>query len=136
MPKKRSKIVADDGALTNNPFAALLGGDGGADSDADAEAEVADSDRLADEPAPSSGAVDLRGKLVVRRQKKGQGGKTVTCVEGLADAHHPALLKPMKKALGCGGRVEGDVLILATADHARVADWLRGAGAKTVILGN
>ena len=129
MPKpKRPKIDANDGPLTNNPFAALMGG-GEVSEPMD---EIADSQPTSAEPS----ALDLRGKLVVRRQKKGQGGKTVTCVEGLSDPAHPDLLKPMKKALGCGGRVEGDVLILATGDHARVAAWFRAAGANQVVLGN
>ncbi|PRP90780.1 translation initiation factor Sui1 [Enhygromyxa salina] len=127
---KRPKITADTAPLTSNPFAGL---------------SALIPDAPAGEPAPSpideapsepSVTPDLSGRLVVRRQKRGQGGKTVTCVEGLDPDLIPALLTRLKRELGCSGRVDGAVLVAGTGDHGRVASWLRAAGAARVVLGN
>lgn len=137
---KRRKIDSDDGPLSFNPFAAL-GSRDGAEPTSDQGSAFAQKPEPEAEPEPQPGRDVLerlaarRPKVVVRRQKKGQGGKTVTCVEGLdADlARHT--LPRLKRELGCSGRVDGVVLIAGTRDHRRVAEWFRGAGAR-VTLGN
>jgi len=79
-----------------------------------------------------------RGRLVLRRVKKGRGGKTVVVVAGLrADAHLAEseiakLAQHVKQQLGCGGtveRVEGDSELVLQGDQpARVAELLRQLG--------
>ena len=134
---KRRKIVTDDGPLSFNPFAVL-----GSPSASEASPEQLS----APEPAAKSDVEgvaapglselsELRARLVVRRQKKGQGGKTVTCVEGVPAELSAVVLARLKRELGCSGRVKAQVLIAGTSDHSRVADWLRRAGAR-VTLGN
>ncbi len=133
MSRKRTKITTDDAALSSNPFAAALGGIGGVD------AGPAPPDDLPQEQpavAPSSAGVDLGRRAVVRRQSKGQGGKTVTVVEGIPTTTARAWLPQLKKDLGCGGRIEEGVLVLGTRNHARVATWLESAGVPRVTLGN
>ncbi|MBK6690107.1 MAG: translation initiation factor [Deltaproteobacteria bacterium] len=78
------------------------------------------------------------GKIVVRREKKGRGGKTVTCVEGLTASPKEleALATSLKKALGCGATLEGRTLVLLGDLTVRVKAWLEADGAKQVILGN
>lgn len=128
--KQQPKLVSDAAPLTSNPFAglaALL-------PDVPAGPVVEVEPTPAREPSPPGPA--LGGRLIVRRQKKGQGGKTVTCVEGLDAGQIPELLVRLKRDLGCSGRVDEAVLIAGTADHARVAAWLRKAGATQVTLGN
>lgn len=89
----------------------------------------------ATKPAPKSRFPD---KLVVQREKKGRGGKTVTRIRGLSLSAREleALLGELKKGLGCGASAsEGEVLL--QGDHCqRAADWLAKQGAARVIIGN
>ncbi|NOY93643.1 MAG: translation initiation factor [Deltaproteobacteria bacterium] len=75
------------------------------------------------------------GKIVVRRETKGRGGKTVTRISGLGGELR-LLAKKMKKALGCGASVEGGDLVLLGSLVARVADWLEAHGATRVVRAN
>lgn len=92
------------------------------------------------EPAPpaTSDPLDLRtsGKLVVRRENKGRGGKTVTLIEGLPEASLAALAKALKTALGCGATVEGANLALQGDQTARAIAFLTERGARQVVRGN
>ena len=130
MPKK--KIPTDGGeSLTHNPFAGL-GGLGELP-----EAPAPEPTRPAVEtPRAEPGSETIRTKLVVRRQRKGHGGKTVTIVEGLPSDRLETLAKQARKALGRGARVEGEELVVAGAQHEQVADWLERQGASKVVLGN
>ena len=51
-------------------------------------------------------------KVVVRFTRKGHGGKTVTTVAGVLPHAQEALCTEMKKALGCGARVEDGAIVL------------------------
>lgn len=120
-------------AMSNNPFAALL----------DAREQVPDGDPVAERPEepPSSedaDGVSFDGKLVVRREKKGRGGKTATVIEGLRGAPEDldAIAQGLRKELGCGAHMEGDRVVVGGAHVDRLCDWLRGRGAKRVVAGN
>ena len=54
-------------------------------------------------------------RAVLRYERKGRGGKEVTLVEQLAldAAGLEAWCRDARKALGCGGSVEGGALVLA-----------------------
>lgn len=132
---KPPRFESDDSPLTSNPFRALL--DSVPERADEREATTPDSEAK-DTPvsAKSATATTLGARLVVRRQKKGQGGKTVTCVEGLSSSDAAALLPRLKRELGCSARLREGVLIAGTREHARVARWLEDAGAKHVALGN
>lgn len=129
---KSPKIPTTGGdALKTSPFAAL-GNLGAALAEGPAETPAA----AVPSEVPSSPA--WSGKIVVRREKKGRGGKTATIVEGLV-APEPALdalLRELQKALACGGHREGDHLVLAGAQGERVVAWLRERGARQVVLGS
>ena len=128
--RKTTEITGDNDALSTNPFAAALGDLAGAPLDAPVPEEPSGS-------APSSEApLELGRRAIVRRQSKGQGGKTVTCVEGLPETTMSTWLPELKRELGCSGRIDEGVLLLGTRDHARVAAWLRTAGVPRVTLGN
>lgn len=130
MSRKRTKITGDNDALSTNPFAAALGDLAGLPK---TEPEpVAPPEPEPDAPAP----LDLGRRAIVRRQSKGQGGKTVTCVEGLPEDTASEFVARIKRELGCSGRIRDGVLILGTRDHARVGAWLRDAGVPRVTLGN
>ncbi|MEO0324137.1 MAG: translation initiation factor [Myxococcota bacterium] len=116
-------------ALTQSPFAALLGADAPratAVAEAPAAATTADAARSKAFP----------GKVVVRRETKGRGGKTVTRISGIAEAHRAPLTARLKKSLGCGATQEGEDVVLLGALVARAADWLEAEGARRVVRAN
>lgn len=137
MSRKKNKITGDNAALAANPFAAALGGL--ADVELDAGPAAPEQDPKT--PPIEQGSTEdhelhLGQRAIVRRQSKGQGGKTVTCVEGIPLASANALLPRLKKELGCGGRIQDAMLVVGTRNHARVAEWLKAAGVPRVTLGN
>jgi len=127
--------------LRHSPFAALLGGPAEAQPSEEAE-EAARShsergSRASPEGAgPASTTPCFGAKVVVRRETKGRGGKTVTRVSGVAADHLDDLAGRMKRALGCGAKVEPpDVLLLGDLVD-RAAAWLEAEGAPRVVRGN
>lgn len=121
--------MGDKDAGFNNPFAALQGL--GKDLP---NQEKAPEPKKAE--AKAKGPAPLSGKVVLRREKKGRGGKTVTRVTGLPPSRLDELCKKMKKGLGCGAKVEGDDLVLLGELTDRGAQWLKDAGATQVVIGN
>jgi len=105
-------------------------------------ANVDDRAGNADRPnargAARAGALDLAdaGKLVLRRERKGRGGKTVTVIEGLPVADLPEFERALKKALGCGATVEDRSLVLLGDLGERARDWLVARGARRVVVGS
>lgn len=89
---------------------------------------------------PAASDVDLSRcqKLVVRREKKGRGGKTATVVSGLglraADLERVA--RTLRRALGCGATVEDADVVLQGDMTRRVQAWLTARGARQVVIGN
>lgn len=83
-------------------------------------------------------AFDRVGKLVLRREKKGRGGKTVTVIEGLGwrPRQLDDLARALRKAFGCGSSVEGDTVILQGDMTERTQRWLSDRGARQVVIGN
>jgi len=74
---------------------------------------------------------------VVRMERKGRGGKEATIVEklGLAPAELERWCKELKHALGCGGAVEGDAIILQGDLRPRLPAVLTKRGVRKVTLG-
>ena len=73
-------------------------------------------------------------KIVVRKSRKGRGGKTVTEVQGvLSDRAGQA--KALKKSLGVGAHVDGELLIVQGDQVDRVCRWLETQGVKKVVRG-
>src|SRR5262245_61740694 len=67
-------------------------------------------------PAPAPGDVDLSraAKVVLRRERKGRGGKTATVVAGLGlrPRELDRVARELKRALGCGATVEDDAIVV------------------------
>lgn len=122
MGKKKPPAPKDE--VRNNPFAAL----------APASASLPKQEKKP-EPVPSA-SNPFAGKLVLRREKKGRGGKTVTRLSGVAPDALDELAKQMKKGLGCGALVEGDDIVLLGSLVDRAAEWLEKQGAPKVVRGN
>jgi len=92
-----------------------------------------------EEPAaPGAGAAPFAAKIVIARERKGRGGKTATLVRGVAltGAALEAFAREMRHALGTGGGVEGEAIVLAGDQSARAAEWLRARGATRIVIGN
>lgn len=79
------------------------------------------------------------GKIVLRVQRKGRGGKTVTVLSTPGGGLSPSMLEPLardiRKALGCGARIEDGAVILQGDNAERADKWLRQRGARQVVAG-
>ena len=88
---------------------------------------------------PSSAAPGVKPipRAVVRLERSGRGGKEVTVVEhlGIAPKDREVWLKALKSALGCGGVVEGDALVLQGDQRERLPKILSARGVKKITRG-
>jgi translation initiation factor 1 len=114
----------------HNPFAVLR--PAGSRKSDDAQGEPAPAATPAEPPGPVTVA-----RAVVRIERGGRSGKAVTVIEhlGLSAAESKSWLKALQAALGCGGAVEGDALVLQGDQRTRVVDLLRARGVKKVTIG-
>jgi translation initiation factor 1 len=138
--KKRERVDASTTAPEKGPFNNAFGGL------AALRAQMGDAPDTPEAPAPvvadaPDAAEEPRGsgrKVVVARERKGRGGKTVTRVSqlDLDAAATESLAHTLKRTLGCGGSVEGEDVILAGDQTERAADWLRGELGRKVVIGN
>jgi translation initiation factor 1 len=91
-------------------------------------------------PAPVKPAAEPPkgpARAVVRMERKGRGGKEVTVVEqlGLPPAEREVWVKALKGALGCGGSVEGETLVLQGDQRERLPALLEARGVRRVTVG-
>jgi translation initiation factor 1 len=109
----------------NNPFAAL-------------KDKLGDLPVRRERPTGPPNPADEKGpaRAVVRYERKGRGGKEVTVVEQLAlpARELEAWLKSLKQALGCGGSVEGDRVVLQGDQRQRLPGLLSARGVRKVIV--
>jgi translation initiation factor 1 (eIF-1/SUI1) len=75
----------------------------------------------------------VHAAIVVRREKKGRGGKAVTLAEGadLAGRDLETLARELAKALGAGARVEDGALVVQGEQVDRLVAWLGGIGVSS-----
>lgn len=128
-----SKSDPNGPGLTHSPFASLRGSLGEVP---EAAAEKASSTN-AETPAKP---ISLGGTVVVRHERKGHGGKTVT-VADLSRADWPVghgldlVAKALRKALGAGARA-GDQCVTVQGDQVeRVAAFFKESYGANVTLG-
>ncbi|HET7504094.1 MAG TPA: translation initiation factor [Kofleriaceae bacterium] len=89
-------------------------------------------------PASGPGAAPRPpARAVVRMERKGRGGKEVTVVEklGLRPAELETWCRDLKQALGCGGSVDGEMIVLQGDLRPRVASVLTARGISKVTIG-
>ncbi len=121
--KPRIDVATPAPPLSHNPFAALGG-----------IAAPSPPQKSPAAPAPAPAAARYSGRLVLRRETKHRGGKTVIIVAGfaalpaLAEEALGELLQRLKQRLGCGGSVVGRELLLQGDRPAAVAALLRELG--------
>jgi translation initiation factor 1 len=115
----------------HNPFAAL-------DTLRDtASAEAAPAPAGPPPPEIVAAAPRAVARAVVRMERAGRGGREVTVIEhlGLPNDALTRWLKDLKTALGCGGAIEGDAIVLQGDQRKRLPALLTGRGVKRVTLG-
>ncbi len=79
-----------------------------------------------------------RGRVEIRRETGGRGGKTVTTVSGFIGIGLPekeSLCKKMRGACGCGGTVKDGVIEIQGDQREKIAQILSEAGFKPVLAG-
>jgi translation initiation factor 1 len=76
-------------------------------------------------------------RAVVRYERSGRGGNEVTVIEqlGLTEAELLIWLKQLKAALGCGGSIENDAIMLQGDHRKRLPAILKGRGVRKIIVG-
>lgn len=83
-------------------------------------------------------AVARARKVVLRRERKGHGGKVATRIEGIAGSaeERKALCSQLRKAFGCGAATDGDDLLVQGDQVDRLAAWLAARGAARIVIGS
>jgi len=90
-------------------------------------------------PASAAGAASaVSGRVSVRRERAGRGGKSVVVVEGpgLAAVDCEGLAREAARALGTGARTEEGTLVIQGDQAERVVAWLEGRGFGSVQRAN
>jgi translation initiation factor 1 len=135
------KISTDGGgALGQNPFAALSAAGlpvapKSVIDRAAAEVKAAVERRGGSETRP---AEKNRGRVEIRRETGGRGGKTVTTVSGFVGIGLPEkeqLAKKMRAACGCGGTVKDGAIEIQGDQREKIAAILTEAGFRPVFAG-
>jgi translation initiation factor 1 len=131
---------ARDG-LRHNPFAKHFGKASPVPPDVPAkEPEPISAQSRLPAPRPHAGPplAPSKDRIVVRRERKGHGGKAVTIVEGPGLSGHDldALARGAAKALGAGARVEHGALVVQGEQTERLIAWLGTRGFESVVRGN
>jgi len=113
----------------NNPFGAL-----GAWRDKQLAPQPVEPEPL---EAGASAPARTYACAVVRLERSGRGGKEATVIEQLhlTPGEREDWLTVLKAALGCGGTVEGETLMLQGDQRKRLPKLLAERGVKKVTLG-
>lgn len=135
MSKRRLDLSGDAGdGLTHNPFAALRGGS----PQPDAHGHGAD---LTAPPKSVEGegeaAAELAGSdWLVRKERKGRGGKVVTIVSpraGESEARLAEVARSLGQRLGTGARAKGGEIVVQGELSGRVRALLEADGARVTV---
>lgn len=132
--KRRIPTDGSGAPLGQNPFGALdsIGLPKGPDVPEQSRPKAATGDSGRSEPNRN------RGRVEVRRETSGRGGKTVTTVSGFVGIGLPekeALAKSIQKACGVGGTVKDGRIEIQGDQRTKVAAILEAAGFRPVMAG-
>jgi translation initiation factor 1 len=119
------------GSLGHNPFAGLSGV-------GLPNVPVRPATLVAMRPAVPIKMEKNRGRVDVRRETGGRGGKTVTVVDGFIGIGLPEkeqLCKKMRGACGCGGTVKDGRIEIQGDQRETIARILIEAGFRAVMAG-
>jgi translation initiation factor 1 len=95
--------------------------------------------RDARQAVPAEGSIFARaGRIVVRRERKGHGGKTATRIEGVVASAREleAAVREIKRALGCGAMVDAGDIVVQGAQGERLVAFLEARGARKITVGS
>ena len=119
---KREKTGRMDVEGSSSPLEVSLGALLGKDT----PPETTRTEMKNEDPGPRGKKGTLPGRVILSRETKGRGGKTVTAVsfrEGVPDDPE-GLAKQLRTALGCGGALEDGRMILQGDQVERASAWL------------
>jgi translation initiation factor 1 len=87
---------------------------------------------------PPGDPVARAAKLVLRRERKGHGGKLATRIEGLRlnAEESKSIAVEIRRALGCGAAIDGDDIVVQGDQVDRLVVFLEGRGAKKIVVGS
>lgn len=110
----------------HNPFESLAHLRGG----------TSNQEETREEPAAQTPPHRTIARAVVRIERSGRKGKEVTVIEqlDLRDTERNEWLKSLKAALGCGGGIEGDSLVLQGDHRKRIGPLLSKRGVKKITI--
>lgn len=136
--REASKVATDGGqGLGQNPFGALSSA--GLPVAPKVVLEAAKTTAAAGGAGGKAAATSKnRGRVEVRRETGGRGGKTVTVVDGFVGIGLPEkeqLTKKMRGACGCGGTVKDGAIEIQGDQRETVARILSEAGFRPVFAG-
>ncbi|HSI03840.1 MAG: translation initiation factor [Myxococcota bacterium] len=126
MGKRHEEAAKEPVAPFNSPFARLAG----------QRDSLPQASALPDTKVKAPAATKRPSKsVVVRYERKGHGGKEMTRLERLelSGTELNKWLKEAKQALGCGGVVDGDDILLQGDQRERAAAWLAKRNIRTTI---
>lgn len=88
-------------------------------------------------PAPAPEKPQTVARAIVRMERKGRGGKEVTVVElrGVPAKDLERWCRELKQALGCGGAIDADRIVLQGDLRARIGAVLEARGVARVTIG-
>lgn len=136
--RKKERISLDEGGkgFSHNPFAQLLKKSDDSVTD-EVERSPVVEDEATKEASPDVAKLSDLPKVVLRRERKGRGGKTVTLIEGAEGFDELALdelARQVRKGLGCGASVEEGKIVVQGDQRERLESWLQGKGVKKIVL--
>ena len=120
--------------LGQNPFAGLNSAGLGGGKPGDGQAGPVSVPKVRPDPATRKS----RGRVDIRRETGGRGGKTVTVIDGfvgIALAEKEQLAKKMRAACGCGGTVKDGAIEIQGDQRDAIARILSEAGFRPVFAG-
>ena len=148
----KDKVPMDGGqGLGHNPFARLSGAGlpkgetgnrkaetGGGISETGDVGPVAGNRQPIRNPQSDVRHVKSRGRVDIRRETGGRGGKTVTVIDGFVGIGLPEkeqLAKKIRGACGCGGTVKDGAIEIQGDQRETIARILTEAGFRPVFAG-
>lgn len=90
------------------------------------------------QPPFANDPVARAAKIVLRRERKGHGGKLATRIEGLTlnTEESRSIAVEIRRALGCGAAIDGDDIVVQGDQVDRLVVLLDGRGAKKIVVGS
>ena len=139
----KDKISTDGGqGLGQNPFGALSGA-GLPQNTQNTGKRIPETGQTGGAEAVRNPVSEIRnqknrGRVDIRRETGGRGGKTVTVVDGFVGIGLPEkeqLAKKMRAACGCGGTVKDGAIEIQGDQREKIAEILAAAGFRPVFAG-